>query len=71
MLPTGPQIIDPTMPGVSPRDLTDKPVHAIVSTCPPAGGSLACGRRERALKKGLSALSAHQLRDIGLDRRSS
>ncbi len=59
--------VDPTMPGISGRDLIEraiKSVHAF--RLGPADRNPA--RTDRALRQGLARLDRNLLRDLGLDR---
>ena len=56
--------VDPTMPGISGRDLIDRAVKSVQTSFGRAGDT----RRDFALRKGLSRLDRHLLRDIGFDR---
>jgi uncharacterized protein YjiS (DUF1127 family) len=60
--------VDPTIPGLSGRDLLRGTGHAIQATCVRAGRAVAASRRDFAIRKALAHLDRHQLRDLGLDR---
>ncbi len=59
--------VDPTMPGISGRDLIER---AIKSVHPFRFGSADRNpaRTDRALRRGLARLDRNLLRDLGLDR---
>ena len=56
--------VDPTIPGVSGRDLTERAIESSQSV----GGGYRVWRKDFALRKGLSRLDREQLRDLGIDR---
>ena len=60
--------VDPTMPGISGRDLIDRAVKSVQTSFGRAGDAHRETRRDFALRKGLSRLDRHLLRDIGFDR---
>lgn len=67
--------VDPTIPGLSGRDLVERAVQAVQAGVAEAGRQ-ACGaartlRRERAIRRDLAHLDRQTLRDIGLDRDAS
>ena len=64
--------VDPTIPGLSGRDLVERAVQAVQASVAEAGRQ-ACNaaralRRDRAIRRDLAHLDRHILRDIGLDR---
>ena len=59
--------VDPSIPGVSGRDLARKAVRSIEGVRNRFGAKISGAR----LRKDLSNLDLHQLRDIGLDRNSA
>ena len=62
-------VADNTIPGLSAAELTRRAVNAVELGGQSLAGSNDNARRQRALRDGLRGLDAHQLRDIGLDRR--
>ena len=63
--------VDPTMPGISGRDLIERAVKSALTTHERAGNVYRTMRRDLALRKGLSRLDRHLLRDIGIDRNAA
>ncbi len=61
------RIVDPTIPGLSARDLVARTGLAFSA----AAGSLAAWRRELMIQRDLRDLTPHLLRDLGLDRSRS
>jgi hypothetical protein len=60
--------VDPTIPGISGRDLVRRAGAALDSTLGFASKLCAAPRCARWLRQDLADLDRHQLRDIGLDR---
>ncbi len=60
--------VDPTIPGISGRDLVRRAAHAVQPIRGRAGRAIAAARRDFAIRKALAHLDRHQLRDLGLDR---
>ncbi len=60
--------VDPTIPGISGRDLIDRPIKSVQALYREAGSAYRAARRDFALRKDLSRLDRRQLRDLGLDR---
>ena len=64
--------VDPTMPGLSGRDLIERAVQAVqagvVQADTQARNAARALRRERIIRRDLAHLDRHVLRDIGLDR---
>ena len=60
--------VDPTIPGISGRDLTERAIESARATGGEAGGGYRVWRKDFALRKGLSRLDREQLRDLGIDR---
>jgi len=58
--------VDPTIPGISGRDLNERAIKAVQ-----AGTSYRSAHRDFALHKGLSGLDRRQLRDLGIDRNTA
>ncbi len=63
--------VDPTIPGLSGRDLIERTIESVPATGAAAGGAYRAARRDFALRQGLSGLDRHQLRDLGIDRDAS
>ena len=63
--------VDPTIPGLSGRDLAGRAAHAIDPGVAGRGGVLASMRRGFAIRRALADLDRHQLRDLGIDRGAS
>ena len=63
--------VDPTIPGLSGRDLAGCAAHAIDPGVAGRGGVLASVHRDFAIRKALADLDRHQLRDLGIDRGAS
>jgi hypothetical protein len=59
--------VDPSIPGVSGRDLARKAIRSVAGVRSRFGGTWGGAR----LRKDLSYLDLRQLRDIGLDRNAS
>ena len=59
--------VDPSIPGVSGRDLARKAIRSVAGVRSRIGGKC----RGASLRKDLSYLDLRQLRDIGLDRNAS
>ena len=62
--------VDPTIPGISGRDLIEPAIKSVQATLSEAGSAYRAARKDFALRKGLSGLDRHLLRDIGIDRDS-
>ena len=60
--------VDPTIPGLSGRDLNERTIESVQATGAEAGGAYRAARKDLALRQGLSGLDRHQLRDLGIDR---
>ncbi len=63
--------VDPTIPGLSGRDLIERTIESVPATGAEAGGAYRAARKDFALRQGLSGLDRHQLRDLGIDRNAS
>ena len=63
--------VDPTMPGISGRDLMERAIRSVQATTGEAGNALRAVHRDFALRRGLAGLDRRQLRDIGIDRDSA
>ncbi len=63
--------VDPTIPGLSGRDLVGRAVQAIDPMATGLGDVLAPARRGFAIRRALADLDRHQLRDLGIDRGAS
>ena len=63
--------VDPTIPGLSGRDLVESAAQAIDPRVAGLGGVLASVHRGFAIRRALANLDRHQLRDIGFDRGAS
>ena len=57
--------VDPSIPGLSGRDLIERPIKAVVPTDSRAHSPA------RTLRGDLSRLDRHQLRDLGIDRNAA
>jgi len=68
MTPLAIHFVDPTIPGISGRDLIDRPIKSVQTIFHMASGAYRTQRADFALRKSLSKLDAHQLRDLGIDR---
>ena len=62
--------VDPTIPGISGRDLVEPAIKSVQAFISEAGSVYRASRKDFALRQGLSKLDRHQLRDIGIDRDS-
>ncbi len=60
--------VDPTIPGLSGRDLIERSIESAPATSAEAGGAYRAARQDFARRQGLSRLDRHQLRDLGIDR---
>ena len=60
--------VDPTIPGISGRDLIERPIKSVQAIYREAGGAYRAARQDFALRKALSRLDRQQLRDLGIDR---
>ncbi len=60
--------VDPTIPGLSGRDLIERSIESVQGTYGEAGGAYRAARNDFALRQGLSGLDRHRLRDLGIDR---
>ena len=60
--------VDPTIPGLSGRDLIERSIESVQAIGTEAGNAYWAARRDFALRRGLSRLDRHQLRDLGIDR---
>ncbi len=63
--------VDPTIPGLSGRDLIARSIESVSATGAAAGGAYRAARQDFTLRQGLSGLDRHQLRDLGIDRNAS
>ncbi len=63
--------VDPTIPGLSGRDLIERTIESVQATTTEAGNAHRAARRDFALRRGLSRLDRHQLRDLGIDRNAA
>jgi len=63
--------VDPTIPGISGRDLIERAIESAQAVSGKAGGAFRAAHKNFALRKGLSGLDRHQLRDLGIDRDAS
>ncbi len=63
--------VDPTIPGLSGRDLIERTIESVQATTTGAGNAYRAARQDFALRQGLSGLDRHQLRDLGIDRNAS
>lgn len=63
--------VDPTIPGISGRDLVERAIESTQAAFSEAGNAFRVAHRSFALRKGLSGLDRHQLRDLGIDRDAS
>jgi hypothetical protein len=63
--------VDPTIPGLSGRDLIERTIETVQATGAEADGVYRAARQDFALRQGLSGLDRHQLRDLGIDRNAS
>jgi hypothetical protein len=68
MTPLGIHFVDPTIPGISGRDLTERAIESAIAVTGRSGSAYRAARKAFALRKGLSRLDRHQLRDLGIDR---
>jgi uncharacterized protein YjiS (DUF1127 family) len=60
--------VDPSIPGISGRDLVGRAAEAMQAAYVEAGGAYRESRREYAIRKALARLDMRQLRDLGIDR---
>lgn len=60
--------VDPTIPGLSGRDLLRGATHGVRAVSGRAGRCVAAARKDFAIRRDLAELDSHQLRDLGLDR---
>ncbi len=63
--------VDPTIPGISGRDLVERAIESTQAAFSETGNAFRAAHRSFALRKGLSGLDRHQLRDLGIDRDTS
>ena len=63
--------VDPTIPGISGRDLVERAIEATQVAFSESSNAFRAAHRSFALRKGLSGLDRHQLRDLGIDRDAS
>ncbi len=63
--------IDPSIPGLSIRDLTERASGALNANIGGLARSYHAWRRNYIMQRDLRRFDAHQLRDIGLDRDAS
>ena len=60
--------VDPTIPGLSGRDLLRRATDAVQATRACIGRAGSRAHSDFAIRKALAHLDRHQLRDLGLDR---
>ena len=58
---------DPTIPGLSGRDLVERATHAVRTRTERIGSAFNAARRDLALRQDMARLDRELLRDIGLD----
>lgn len=63
--------VDPTIPGLSGRDLIERTIKSVQATSAEAGNAYRAARQDFALRRGLAGLDRHQLRDLGIDRNAA
>ncbi len=63
--------VDPTIPGLSGRDLFERSIESVQAIGTDAGNAYRAARQDFALRRGLSRLDRHQLRDLGIDRNAA
>ncbi|MCZ6861197.1 MAG: hypothetical protein O7I42_13145 [Alphaproteobacteria bacterium] len=63
--------VDPTIPGLNGRDLIERTIVSVPAIGAEAGSAYRAARQDFALRRGLSGLDRHQLRDLGIDRDAS
>lgn len=63
--------VDPTIPGISGRDLIEPAIKSAQAFFGEAGNAYRESRKDFALRKGLSRLDRRLLQDIGIDRSSA
>ena len=68
MIPFNLHFVDPTIPGISGRDMIEPAIASAQAIPGAAGGADRGARQDFALRKGLSRLDRRQLRDLGIDR---
>jgi uncharacterized protein YjiS (DUF1127 family) len=68
MTPLRIHFVDPTIPGISGRDLVERAIESAQAASSEAGGSFRAAHKNFAQRRGLSRLDRHQLRDLGIDR---
>ncbi len=68
MTPLRVHFVDPTIPGISGRDLIERAIETAQAVTGRSGSAYRAARKAFALRKGLSRLDRHQLRDLGIDR---
>ncbi len=56
--------VDPTIPGLSGRDLIERSIESVQATGAEAGGAYRAARTDFALRQGLSGLDRHRLRRL-------
>jgi uncharacterized protein YjiS (DUF1127 family) len=71
MTPFGIHFVDPTIPGISGRDLVERAIESAQAAFSDAGSAFRAAHKNFALRRGLSGLDRHQLRDLGIDRDAS
>jgi len=71
MTPLRIHFVDPTIPGISGRDLVERAIESAQAAFSEAGGAFRAAHKTFALRRGLSGLDRHQLRDLGIDRDAS
>lgn len=62
--------VDPSIPGISGRDLVERAVSAVQTSLGETRRGYQANRKDFAMRKDLSRLDRAQLRDIGIDRNS-
>ena len=70
MTPLNIHFVDPTIPGISGRDLIEPAIGSAQAIRGKRDSAYLASRRDFALRRGLSGLDREQLRDLGIDRDS-
>lgn len=63
--------VDPTIPGLSGRDLIAKAVEAVRATATVFGGHTNVTHRDHVVRQDLARLDRRLLRDIGIDQNAA
>jgi hypothetical protein len=71
MRPSALHFVDPTIPGISGRDLVQKSSQTFQAADSHAPSVASAARRFRVVRKALGHLDTRLLRDLGLDRGAS